>query len=103
MNGCGGGWRTQYCVSMDYARKDELSKRHVISRYRAVEAWWAGACVDSDYARKRQTVKMARSEQVQGEGQRAQITRRKDKQLKWRVVSRYRAKGRERKLRAIKG
>ena len=53
-------------MSMDYARKDELSKRHVMSRYRAVEAWWAGACVDSDYARKRQVVKMARSEQVQG-------------------------------------
>ena len=73
-------------MSMDYARKDELSKRHVISRYRAVEAWWAGACVDSDYARKRQTVKMARSEQVQGEGQRAQITRDKRVSRVWRVI-----------------
>ena len=48
----------------------ELSKRRVMSRYRAAEARWAGAFVDADYARKRQVNKMARSEQVQ-DGRRA--------------------------------
>ena len=81
----------------------ELSKRRVMSRYRAAEEQLAGAFVDADYARKRQVNKMARSEQVQDEAQRVQITRGKDKSIKWRVASRYRTKRRECKLRAIKG